>query len=275
MGTQEDRALTVVNRPQLTLSIWEMIERIAPAMYLARLFGVSSKEQAMAVMLKGFEMGMGLAASFEYIHIVEGKPSLSPRGALAMIHSSPLNAGIKIENLTDGNGKPSGCRVWMKRADTGFEHTITWTIEDAERANLITKAGTTRADGTVRGIGNWEKWPANLCRWRAVGFCADVVFPEVGGGMKRADEYGADLTPDGDVIEGSWRVAPELQLPPTSGAPVVAETPVAPPQVKGPTLDDLMQQYSAEAIIVANEGKIPGTDAELAAVAEKLAVQNG
>lgn len=260
--SQEDRALTVVAQPQLTLSVWEMIERVAPAMHLARLFGVSSKEQAMAIMLKGYEMGMGLAASFEFIGVVEGKAALNPRGALAKIHSSPLCAGVKIEDLTDANGKPSGCRVWMKRADTGFEYTIGWTMDDAVKA------------GVVKPNSGWDKYPANMLRWRTVGFCADVVFPDLTGGMKRADEFGADLTPDGDVIEGECRAAPE-PLPPAQGAPTVAENRAAAAPVQVPSLDDLVQQYGAETIIVANEGKIPGTDAELAAVAAKLAASDG
>ena len=38
------------------------------------------------------------------------------------------------------------------------------------------------------------------------------------------------------------------------------------------TLDDLLVAFDAEAIIVANEGKIPGTDEEVLAVAQKLGV---
>jgi hypothetical protein len=255
---QQEQALTIATQQQLTPTVWEMIERVAPAMHAARLFGVSSKEQAMAIMLKGFEMGLSLTASFEFIQVVEGKPALSPRGALAMIHGSPLFAGIKIEDLSDNaiSGKPSGCRVWMKRTN-GLEYTVTWTMEDAVKA------------GVVKSGSGWEKYPANMLRWRAIGFCADVVFPDVIGGMKRADEYGADLTPDGNVIEGSWHATSEPKLAPSNGAPVVAETPAA--RVQAPTLDSLVQRYGAEAIMVANEGRIPGTDAELAAVAEKLA----
>lgn len=255
---EQERALTVVNRPQLTPSVWEMIERVAPAMHQARFFGVSSKEQAMAIMLKGYEMGLSLTASFEFIQVVEGKPALSPRGALAMIHSSPVCAGVKIEDLVNDKGEPTGCRVWMKRTN-GLEYTVTWTMADARQA------------GVVKTGSGWDHYPANMLRWRAIGFCADVVFPDVIGGMKRADEYGADLTPDGDVIEGAWRTAPEPA--PSNGAPVVAETPAA--QVQAPTLDALVQQYGAEVVMVANEGKIPGTTEELAAVAAKLEAGNG
>ena len=246
----ESNALTVYK--PLTPDTWQMIREVAPAMHQARLFGVASSEQAMAIMLKGHELGLGLAASFEFIQVVQGKPAISPRGALAMIMQSPLCAGVKIEDLADDKGNPTACRVWMKRAN-GFEYTVTWTMEDAKRAGIIKKEGA------------WETYPANMLRWRAVGYCADVVFPDLNGGLKRADEFGADLTVQGDVIEGSWRTAPEAPAKPTP----VAETPP-----KGMTLSDLTERYSAEKIMAANGGTIPGTDAEIAKVAEALEAQD-
>lgn len=254
----DEKELTVLTaRPQLTPSVWQMIERVAPAMHMARLFKTSSPEQAMAIMLKGYELGLGLTASFEFIQVVEGKPALSPRGALAMIHSSPACAGVKIEDLSNDKGEPTGCRVWMKRTN-GLEYTVTWTMADARQA------------GVVKPGSGWDHYPANMLRWRAIGFCADVVFPDVIGGMKRADEYGADLTPDGDVIEGSWRATSEPA--PSNGAPVVAETPAA--QIQVPTLAELTERYDPAAIMAANDGKIPGSEDELRAVAEKLAANN-
>ncbi len=234
-------------RRELTPSVWQMIEAVAPAMHKARLFGVSSPEQAAAIMLKGHELGLALSASFEFVQVVEGKPALSPRGALALIITSPLNAGVKIEDLADKNGIPTGCRVWMKRSN-GFEYTVTWTMEDAKRAGLV-KSGS-----------GWEKYPAQMLKWRAVGFCADVVFPDVIGGLKRADEYGADLTPDGDVIEGNWTVQ---QCEPVAAAEPAATTGAA-------SLPDLVQRYGAQAVMDANNGRIPATDEELATVAARL-----
>lgn len=249
---EQSQAITAVNRPQLTPDVWQMITDIAPTMHLARCFGVTSKEQAAAIMLKGYELGLSLSGSFEYIHIVEGKPSLAPRGALALILGSPLNGGVKITE------EASKCTVWMKRADNGFEHTLTWTMEDAKRA------------GVVKPNSGWDKYPANMLRWRTVGFVADVVFPDVTGGMKRADEYGADLTPEGDVIEGSWR--PVAAQPEASTVPEMAPAIDAQPAI---TLNDLVAKYGAEAIMGANGGRIPGTDEELQAVAAALEVANG
>lgn len=193
----------LVLRQELTPTTWEMITSVAPAMHASGLFGVSTPAQAMAIMLKGYELGLSLSASFEFIHVVEGKPGLNPRGALALINGHPELAGLKIEDLSDADGHPSSCRVWMKRRN-GFEYTVEFSIADAKRAGL------------VKDRSGWAKYPANMLRWRAVGFCADVVFPDVLGGMKRTDELGGDLTPEGDTIEGSWETVPSWQ-PATKG----------------------------------------------------------
>lgn len=168
-------------RRETTPGIWEMIQSLAPTIYTSRLFKVSSADQAAAVMLKGHELGLSLMASFEFIHEIKGAVGLSPRGALALILQSPLLAGIKITDV------PDGCTVWMKRVN-GFEYTASFTLEDAKRAGLL------------KDEGGWQKYPANMCRWRAIGFCADVVFPDVLAGMKTADQLGAQIDLVGNVI---------------------------------------------------------------------------
>ncbi len=252
---------------ELTLQTWETIKAVGPVMHAARLFGVSSPEQAMAIMVKGHELGLGLAASFEFIQVVEGKPALSPRGALALIQASPLCEKLSIVDTKSDKGEAESCTVVMKRRG-GIEYSVTWTMAEAQKA------------GVVKSGSGWEKYPANMLRWRAIGFCADVVFPDVIGGMKRADELGADLTPGGDVIDGSWST---YQSGPTPAAPVSVPPPaqaIAPPPTqpeapaaspKALTLNDLVTRYGPEAILVANEGKIPDTDEALARVAAKLA----
>jgi len=198
-----DNALMV--RQPLTPQSWEMIQAVAPAMHAARWFGMSNPEQAAAIMLKGYELGFGLAAALEFIQPIMGKPALSPRGALALIHGSGILDKLEIKDLHNSQTQePSACRVTMRRKDTGFEYGITFSMEDATRAGL------------VKPDSGWEHYPANMLRWRAIGFCADVVCPDVLGGMKRADELGADLTPDGDVIiEASpWQVAETVEPEP-------------------------------------------------------------
>lgn len=161
--------------------VLQTILALAPTMHACRFYKVASPEQAAAVMLVGYELGFGLTGAFEYIHVIENKPSLSPRGALAVVHASGELADWKMSEL------PDGFACWMKRRN-GREYGLTFTLDDAKKADLI-KAG-----------GNWEKWPKQMLKWRCIGFVVDVLFPDLLGGLKRSDEYGATVNDAGDVL---------------------------------------------------------------------------
>lgn len=211
----------------------------------------------MAVMAKGYELGLTLTASFEFIQVIEGKPALTPRGALALVMQSGLLENLKIEDLKDAQG-PSVCRVTMKRRG-GFEYTSEFTIEDAKRAGL------------VKPNGNWEKYPANMLRWRSVGYCIDVVFSDVCGGMKRADEFGANIDFSGNVVDATW--TPVTPSPTPIGTPAIVIEPAAAVVINtapAVSLQDLVGRFGPEAVMQANGGRIPATDEEVAAVAAQL-----
>jgi hypothetical protein len=238
---ENQNALALASNREMTPQVWTMIKEMAPVMHQARLFGVSSMEQAAAIMLKGHELGLGLTASFEFIQVIQGKPGLIPRGALALLHSSPLIEKIEVHKL-EKNGAFHGYECTMKRVN-GFEHTARWTMDDARRANL------------VKPDSGWANYPENMCLWRAVGFAADVVAPDVTAGMtglmKMPEQYGVALSEGGDVIDA-----------------VSKPTPTPSPAF---SLDDLLGMFTCEQIMAANDGKIPGTDEEVQAVANKLA----
>lgn len=250
-------ALTVIQPRPLTPQVWQMIEAIAPTIHSGRLLlGQGNADTAASIMLKGYELGLPLTAAFDLIHVIQGKPGLSPRGALAILHDSPVKAELKITRLTDDKGKFVGYEAYGKRTN-GFEFTARFTMEDAARAGLVKKDS------------GWEKYPENMCLWRAIGFMSDVVFPDVLSGMKFADQLGAELTPDGDVIEGSWS-APEAKLTPEMAAE--SNIDVEPPEWQS-TLQRLLDEYGPEAVLQANEGKIPATEDEVHAVQKVLAVE--
>lgn len=256
-------------RPQLTPDVWQMIQTVAPVIKASRLFGVASDEQAAAVMLKGYELGLSLTASFEFVHVVDGKPGLSPRGMLSLILNSPVCDSIEIKEETDSKGLPSSCSVTMKRRN-GLTYTGTFSMAHAQRAGL------------VKQNSGWEKYPDRMMLWRAMGFAADVVFPDILNGMKRADELGADLTPDGDVIEGSWQPSGSVSMGSvnlTAGRSNGAQPPAAASVSQPDTaarLRAMVDKYGAVAIMEANGGKIPGTNDELDTVEAKLqAAGNG
>jgi len=223
-------------RQTLTPDVWRMIMEIAPVMAQSRLFGVASPEQSASIMLKGFELGLSLTASFEFIHLIDGKPSLSPRGALALIQTSPNFGGLEVQDISDANGKPERCRVTMTRKN-GYSYKVEFTMEDAARADLI------------KSKGGWDKYPANMLRWRAIGYCADVVFPDVLGGMKRVDELGGDISKEGEFI---------IEMPQTPPVPVQQGSEPSIPSY-GIDTARLIELASTEEIMAANGGQFPLT----------------
>lgn len=236
----------------LTPSTWEMIRQVAPVLHNSHLFATYSEAQATAIMLKGYELGLPLTASFEFISVTKGKPALSPRGALAIILQSKDLASMEIDESV-----PHQCTITMARKSTGQKYTTTYTLDNAKAADL------------VKPDSNWVKWESNMLRWRAIGFVEDILFPDLLAGMKRADEFGAVVDDAGNVIEGDWTAVPSTPI-------TAAETPQTPgSSVTVANLEDLIAKYGAEAIMVACNGGIPGTDDEVAAVAAKLAADNG
>lgn len=236
----------IVQRQDLSMQKFQVIQSIAPVMKASRLFGVATDEQAAAVMIKGWELGFSLSASFEFIKPITagGKtvPTLVPKGMMALILNSGECKKIDIKEEQDDKGAPFACSVTMERVN-GLGHTVRFTMDDAQRAGL------------VRDGGAWISYPANMLRWRALGFCADIVFPDVIGGMKRSDEFGAAISEDGDIIDVETDYT------------ILKPVPPAKPEI---TLQALLEEYSADQILSVNNGTIPGTTDEVAAVARKL-----
>jgi hypothetical protein len=170
-------------RRDITLEVLDLAMKGGAIMHGSRLFGAANAEQAAAIMLKGYEIGLPMTAAFEFINIIQGKPSLIPRGALALIYQSGQLADLKIDE------QPNACTVTMQRTN-GVSYTCTYTLDDAKKAGLVSKGGA------------WEMYQANMLRWRAIGFCADIVFPDVLAGMKTADQFGAVPSDEGGIIDG-------------------------------------------------------------------------
>lgn len=237
-----------VRTNEITLSRWEVINQLAPAAHASRLFGVSSPAAAAMIMAKGAELGLPFTASFDLIHVIDNKPGLSPRGALAILHASPEIARIDIRPLTDDKGVYLGHECTIERRN-GFAYTAQFTLADARRADLIKPKSA------------WEKYPVNMCLWRAVGFAADVVAPDIIGGMKTADQYGAELTVDGDVVPGQWA---NQETPGNDGPDETADAAIA--------AQALVEEYGADAVLRANGGSIPATLEEIDAARYALIV---
>lgn len=177
--------ITLAPQRQITSDIIDMAKIGGQIMYESRLFGVPTPEAAAAIMLMAHELGFGLTTSFNNFHFIGGKPVLSPKGAMALIHRSGQLVSMKIDRT------PDSCTVTMTRR-SGVSHTETYTLADAEQAGLI------------RDGGPWVRQPRNMLQWRAIGNCVNILFPDIIAGLYTADAFGAAVDDNGDVIDGDF-----------------------------------------------------------------------
>lgn len=145
------------------------LERIAERIARSRIYDGLTTDRAFVLLLIGQALGFDPVAALDVLILDRGRPSLTPRGQLALIQRAGALDEFTLERLADDDGAFAGYRCRMRRGVVAFE--AAFTLRDAERAGLIANP-------------SWQSYPENMCRWRAIGMVADVVCPDLalGGG---------------------------------------------------------------------------------------------
>ena len=121
-----------------------------------------------ACVLSGNELGIGPMQSLQKIHVIEGRPAMAAELMRALI----LGAGhdLWVEDQTS-----TKCTIAGQRAGSTHVTRVTWTIDDAKRANLAGKPV-------------WRSYPRAMLLARATAEIARMVFPDVLAGLSYASE---------------------------------------------------------------------------------------
>lgn len=165
---------------------------------------------ALLVALKGHELGLTFTASFSHLFVVNGKIGES---AQLLADQADL-AGYDVYVANDADDTQATAHVLNRR--TGQRHSLTWTIQQAQRAKLTEKP-------------NWRDYPAAMLRARAISnavraFCRGIVLP-TDVVLETPDELGADVV-EYEVEEREQ--LPPAQAPPAPSGPIdVASEPAA------------------------------------------------
>lgn len=182
----DDKSLALVQPGE-----WQMMTEMAKVLVASNFLpsSVKTPQAALAIILAGRELGIGPWQAFDSIHIIQNKPTISPRLMLALIERSGQLEDIEIDDTTTIKEKQA-CTVTMKRRGRK-PHSETFTFQDAK-------------DMGLDGKDNWKRMQATMCKWRAVSACCRVVFPDVilgVGGADEAEDAGArvTITEDGDA----------------------------------------------------------------------------
>jgi hypothetical protein len=238
-------------RKEITPTVLDMAIRLGEVAFKSGICKTPSPAAATAMMLKGYELGFGLMGSFEMVQVIQGNVGLSPKGAMAIMRAHPeIIEDIKINQMYDPSGEYIGRECTIKRKGC-VPHTEKFTMEDAKTAGLL------KADS------GWSKYPENMCKWRSTGFCADVVCPDLTGGLTRF------------LIEPEIYTGPEISEEDPEISNLVIDAPSTPIAIEAPeetiTMESLMKTYTPEQIVAACEGKpLPKNAEELKVIAEKL-----
>ena len=150
----------------------EEVWRTAGVVTNSRMFGsVTSREAAAVLLMEADERRYPRIAFLRGVHMIEGKSTLSAQLMCGLIMAS--GRALYLGPTADRGAKSATWRT--RRVGSPDEVTVTWTIEDAERAGLTRKA-------------TWQRHPAQMLSWRAASDLARMVYPDVVGGLYTPDE---------------------------------------------------------------------------------------
>jgi hypothetical protein len=161
--------------------VWRLAANLATAALLPRdLHGKPADVAAM--ILYGQDLGLSPMQAIQGIYIVEGRPSLSAQLWLALVRRAGHR--VSVEEHTSNS-----CTVYIKRGDTGEDHKVTYTINDAIASGLVSlREGKPYARSQQGKALPWELHTKSMLLARAVSTCCRFIAPEIALGFYSPDE---------------------------------------------------------------------------------------
>jgi len=179
-----NRALSIVPTPGSEVEWWNMAQQQAGMLVKTGFLpdSIKTPEQAIAIMMKGRELGIPSMYALSNIVIIKGKPTCNSELMLALIYRDHGDAAMRIVESTN-----EACQIAYRRARWSKEQVYAFTAQDAQRAGLMT-------------TDTWKKYTAAMLRARCISAVARMAFPDSIAGMYTPEELGADVevTDDGE-----------------------------------------------------------------------------
>lgn len=165
----------------------------------------------LVIVLSGIEVGLAPMQSLRLHHVIGGVPRLSADGMAAIVSASPLCDYLEMVESTETRS------TWRTRKRGRGEQTLTWTIERARRAGLLT--GPQSKD-------RWAAYAEGMLNARCKTELCRIVYPEIVAGL-----YSQEEARDG-FVDAEFTESPRAPVfvappPPTSTAPPADPAPDA------------------------------------------------
>lgn len=208
-------------------------------------------QNILLVLWKGRELGLSAMQAISSIHIIEGKTSLSGE----LIVAQCLKHSDVCEHFTLDYSDTAKATYTTKRKGSPKSVTLTYSMEDAQRAKLAHKD-------------NWQRMPATMLRWRAASALAKAVYPELTLGLYTPDEA--------DEIRGGVASPPAAEEKPLNEPPnSTTESVKAKLKSKFLVVDVAPGQTEADAIAALDEAPQPTAYERCAARAREKGLTDG
>lgn len=138
--------------------------------------GLGGKPNEIAmVLLKGRELGLPMMTSLNEIFPVEGRVGCSAKLKMALCLAHPLCEVFQCVETTDNVAR------FVAKRRGGAPVTVSYTIEQAKQAGLLDKV-----QDPSKNV--WNKYRADMLLSKAKGKIADLVFPDVVGGLATKED---------------------------------------------------------------------------------------
>ncbi|HEY7620305.1 MAG TPA: recombinase RecT [Solirubrobacteraceae bacterium] len=204
-----------------------------------------------AALLYGDEVGLGRMQSLAKIAVINGRPTLAAEAQRGLIRAAGHRIWFEESTTTR-------CIACGKRADEDEISRVTWTMDDAQRANLAGKPP-------------WRMYPRQMLKARASAELARDLFPDVIGGLAATEEADDEQAPANGAEPAAARssgtrrrrraaiAAPE---PPSEPATPDKPEPDPEPPADEDDAQGASQERTAEQI-AGDEAHSPGADSAL------------
>lgn len=177
----------------------------------------------------GLMLGVHPMAAINGVHVIDGKPTASPALMSALVRTAGHKLRIRVTGTVEA-GDLQATATLIRSDDPDHPFEATWTLQDAERAELCTlsvdQQGRTVITARDRK-GNrlpWEKYPKAMLKARSTGeVCREGAEEVLCGAHYTPEELGAMVNEEGEVIEGEVVGETNTPEPPKPLSPEAAE----------------------------------------------------
>lgn len=184
--------------------------KLAPDHFYPKLPGENSKRDyekgntaaVMMVLIQGRQLGIPVMTSLQHVIPVNGLMSIKGDAAKAMVFNSGKVKKDSWKEEVTGSIESGDMVVTMTatRVDTGETLSRSFSVEQAKRAGLwVTEEMTRKQDGYKALKSAWWKYPQRMITYRALGFLARDLFPDVLHGVYTTEEA-VDIPQDETIV---------------------------------------------------------------------------